>query len=85
MGTGRCVSSVATDANRWAYIRRHSGRFRLLRVCVREREREREREMALGVPLASWRLEVGFLIHGSNKVKTKSKTPIPSLKKPQAF
>ena len=26
-----------------------------------------------------------LLIHGSNKVKTKSKTPIPSLKKPQAF
>ena len=25
------------------------------------------------------------LIHGSNKGKTKSKTPIPSLKKPQAF
>ena len=26
-----------------------------------------------------------ILIHGSNKGKTKSKTPIPSLKKPQAL
>ena len=43
------------------------------------------RTMALLLLVQVSRVFVFFLIQGSNKGKTKSKTPIPSLKKPQAF